>query len=32
MEADCIERLFIILSGNDWEEYGDTLEALPCKD
>ena len=28
MEADTIERLFIILTGNDWIEYEAALDAL----
>lgn len=28
MEADAIERLFIILSGNDWVGYESALDAL----
>jgi len=28
MEADAIERLFIILTGNDWIEYEAALDAL----
>ena len=28
MEADAIERLFIILSGNDWIEYESALDSL----
>ena len=28
MEADCIERAFIIFSGNDWATYEQVLDAL----
>jgi hypothetical protein len=36
MEADAIERLFIILSGNDWVEYEKAVDNLfqevePCE-
>lgn len=35
MEADAIERLFIVLSGNDWVEYeaavNDLFKESPCK-
>lgn len=28
MEADCIERAFILMTGNDWVEYENALNSL----
>lgn len=30
MEADALERLFIVLSGNDWVEYETAIEEVTC--